>query len=852
MEKRKNYDNIIITKDSPLVVGKATDTMHYGTVYLEEGAYIELRAGQKFTIEELQPLSCIANSENTTFAKYPTISRYEKIRDWTDYDIIVTTIPGTDGERGDKGGSGGGCGERGENGTNGTEELRTTFSLVINELGRNITVLSIGGEGGNGGNGGSGGNGWNGTSPSDPGTIGGNGGKGGNGGNASNAVKMLFVHWDSEDGYTLKTECKAAPGGIGGKGGSTGANGKYYDGADKPKEGLPGRNGCDGLSGKWTRIKLQKYKSIPSIGLFDHIALEQEFKGSMELDFSNTRHAKAFLNYYGGEEFLSAKYPKFYHAYLRTVQAAKEGSLEETSPDGTIPLNFGVTALDSGNPKMHGNDGLMTNKEALTLDVFNYTVIHDADPTNSFVTGEICIKEGDSETILESFALTSENELDYYFSTWPLDYVGLDGIMMQEKSTRTITNQDATLSAQIAKTEAILVNGLNDVVSNITINTPKSNKNNNPLIYLYDRSAASGENSDKDYSKDQVQYHDSDNTVNTLLGISGSITFNPDAGVTALCGYAMNTDTNNRKLFVSGKGAAEYNYKPEEMASFFHPAASPKNPSTNLTVQFQFPDDWRCRLSKNVYDNGAKSVIVDLVFSFYYKIRLKDPKTGKLQDFDMPITIKSLSSLPDQKQYYTSSNSTNVFIPPIKIRWGCFAADTLILMADGTEKMICEIKKDDMVSTPTGSKPVLELYYGTEKSLVCIEATNGKKLLVTKDHPVLSGRGAIRAMHLTSDDELLCSDNTPFNISAIYEIDYEEEQEVYNLEVEGGIVYANGFLAGEFETQNDLTKITESELFKEYGVIVPGMEKDEKLRVEAREVFEELKQLCNERFGVKL
>lgn len=847
--KQEMYENIYITKDAPLIIRDSTAAMHYNNVYLEEGAYIEIRIGERFIIENLQSADDIKGTITKKFVPYSSLLKGEKKMEWNGYDIIITSLSGVSGTRGDGGGQGGGVGERGKNGTSSEQEKRKTFDLQLKHIEKDVKVLSIGGQGGDGGNGGNGGNGWNGTSKEDAGTIGGNGGNGGNAGNASDAIQNVYVQWNPLDNHKVTVECQKARGGIKGKGGKAGKSGEFYKGLKQPMDGSDGQDGKDGKAGNYHQINKSTLKANSLINILPETLQNND---TINLDFADQVQARAFADKFGGEEYLSKNYPQFYRAYLKTVQAAKEGKLSREQSDGTCSPNLLVSAMDSM-VKQNNRSNNMINDKNTMLEVGYTTRTHDASTSFCYVTEEIYIIQDDkSKTLLENCAYTyNDKEIEHTCITEPLDYAGLDGVVLQGISTREFITNDGYLGAQIKSTETILVNGMNSLIQNITIDKPKSNYNNNPLIFLYNRSASSGENKDYDYNENQVDYHSEDNTVNTLIGISGEVTFSSKAGVTALCGYSMKSDTDNRNLLVNNTGAAHYNYTPNELAGFFTPAASEEAPVRDtLTVKFDFPDDWKCRLDKNVYDSGAKSVNSDLLFSFYYKVEITDETTGAKGYYNIPITIKSKSNLQPNEKYYTSENQTNVYIPPINIRWGCFAADTLIKTPNHTHKKICELIAGDMVMTPMGEQPIIEIYHGMEKILVSIETINGCKTKVTKDHPILTKRGVIRAENLRSDDMIKVENGSYAAISKVYEIEYEEKQPVYNIEVQGGLVYADGFLSGEFGTQNDLTSIKSNPVFDEYGVMISMEEEEAVLSEETKGVIEEMKALLQEQFGL--
>ena len=112
----------------------------------------------------------------------------------------------------------------------------------------------------------------------------------------------------------------------------------------------------------------------------------------------------------------------------------------------------------------------------------------------------------------------------------------------------------------------------------------------------------------------------------------------------------------------------------------------------------------------------------------------------------------------------------------------CLDKDTMVLMADGTEKKISDVKEGEKVYTYnrlTNEKEIHEVeyvYHGLSKGekLYSLEMEDGTTLKITGNHKVLTQRGWVRV------DELNCDDNT--RIKNITEIGVADE-EVYNLRI---------------------------------------------------------------------
>ncbi|MCL2718010.1 MAG: hypothetical protein FWE14_04440 [Lachnospiraceae bacterium] len=242
---KNDLPNIIITRDAPLIIKDPYSVMHYGTILMDIGAYIEIRAGARFQIEKLAYYNNSANLPVS--ASYPSLAENEILAE-RNHHIILTGSLGGNGAKGNNGTDWGEHGGRGIDGKSGGN-APANFTLTVKELKFDVTVLSVGGDGGDGGNGGDGANGYDGESSTKPGGIGGNGGNGGAGGRGGNAAQMVTVRYASKNNFEPSVECAASSGGRGGLGGRPGRNGKYYAGTAQPKEGSDGNYGISGNPG---------------------------------------------------------------------------------------------------------------------------------------------------------------------------------------------------------------------------------------------------------------------------------------------------------------------------------------------------------------------------------------------------------------------------------------------------------------------------------------------------------------------------------------------------------------------------------------------------------------------------
>lgn len=127
----------------------------------------------------------------------------------------------------------------------------------------------------------------------------------------------------------------------------------------------------------------------------------------------------------------------------------------------------------------------------------------------------------------------------------------------------------------------------------------------------------------------------------------------------------------------------------------------------------------------------------------------------------------------DVKRWYEENMSPDVidFEDPNpyqvyeKARWAgifqCVDERTQVLMHDGSRVEIKDVNVGDQVATYDETRKcvttssVTQTYDQGEKECIELEFDNGKKLVCTIDHPVLTQRGWIQAGELTDQDEVV-------------------------------------------------------------------------------------------------
>lgn len=173
------------------------------------------------------------------------------------------------------------------------------------------------------------------------------------------------------------------------------------------------------------------------------------------------------------------------------------------------------------------------------------------------------------------------------------------------------------------------------------------------------------------------------------------------------------------------------------------------------------------------------------------------------KNIDNPKKCKVLMSAPEDNTVFTCRTAD-----------GCFAEDTLIRMADGTERKVTELRKGDLVWNPVTSAPgkVLRLTVGPEEKPMLRFVVNGKAVDVTTGHPFMTTSGWKKAQDLRLNDMVKSSFGSFAAVESIEALPVGAElPNVYNLAVDGPqdddhFVMANGVVTGDLFVQERIGK----------------------------------------------
>lgn len=136
-------------------------------------------------------------------------------------------------------------------------------------------------------------------------------------------------------------------------------------------------------------------------------------------------------------------------------------------------------------------------------------------------------------------------------------------------------------------------------------------------------------------------------------------------------------------------------------------------------------------------------------------------------DLDFNLTFQvTVSGLPQTAQVRVTSLPTVVganppsnvgVVAPIKFVWGCVAAGTPVTLADGRTLAIERVAVGERVLGPDGRALVVrETWTGREtKPVVRLSLADGRSVVLTDEHPVLTPGGTRLARDLAAGDQVL-------------------------------------------------------------------------------------------------
>ncbi|MDR2547862.1 MAG: hypothetical protein LBC96_10270 [Lachnospiraceae bacterium] len=738
----------------------------------------------------------------------------------TDFEFLVT---GKDGED-----AGYGSDENGEDGEAGGK-VKITVSNLIGD----VHIKASGGIGGSGGKG----------------SNGENGGDGGNGGNGGDGAIVEFHYHREDRGSWSYAFFHSNEGGFGGKGGSGGkCTGTHGSGGESEASGTKGAKygdgGDGGINGKPGSITIFH----PDGGICIN-NIEQDYQGSLVgitmLDLGCDRDLRIYLKGLGGEHNLR-NFPHIRESIKKTREQSRKkksdtanetitGRISQVEARGVGNINVDSNNLDtifnhySFNATIHTtivNSSTVVTEEATALEPIGYMIIAS-------------MKEVKTEALLHKVTHFGDK------GDWrSLDFIETDVYPYQKIAGKTyyisamITYEmaDGSLRTASMTSNNIIVEKAAHVsyLNQITINDPrwKGSKKGGEIMFLYGRHT----NTLKSY--ESADYHGGDYLKNkfdggklrTIMPITGKITLvNHDkfeivgAKIEPYKSSEGHFDPSFLEYNVSSSRKTIATHRPDlgkdKLGEALEKNKAVVFNTADTSVSFDLklppktsdmsPYDWECNISGGFLDNSSHKCY--LCGCFVLSIEHK-PRLGSTTS-TYGINIFSDDKPPaSQSQFFVgATGSTTVYIPPILIYWGCHAADTLIMMADGSQKRADNIRIGDQLSVYGGKTlTIADILTGNDTEILSITTTDGRNIKVSNGHAmkmddaVVSDGVRVIAAKLKPGDRLM----TPGGIcevALVSVLPYDDM--VYNFifmdEDEPNYIEANGFWSGDFYAQNE-------------------------------------------------
>lgn len=165
-------------------------------------------------------------------------------------------------------------------------------------------------------------------------------------------------------------------------------------------------------------------------------------------------------------------------------------------------------------------------------------------------------------------------------------------------------------------------------------------------------------------------------------------------------------------------------------------------------------------------------------------------------------------------RFFSKHNTACWTCAPVRLG-GCFVPETMIKLADGTEKAIEDLKAGDVVYNPVTKvnvaiKSILE---SAESDPIVSVVTQDGSIEVTQSHPMVTDRGIVKASELYVGDRVLTESGEYFEVQNISELPVSYSQRVLNIILDSDsedsndhMVLADGIVTGDLIVQRQLAE----------------------------------------------
>ena len=494
------------------------------------------------------------------------------------------------------------------------------------------------------------------------------------------------------------------------------------------------------------------------------------------LDFNNPIHDEYFCLQLGGETYFQNELQELYACYLNTKELQKKNPemVNVGERDAFKDAAQIVYAYQDEKHILHFK-GITALKHAVYHISERIHIYHDADlivatgrvtPNTHFTKYEF--EWENTEEKYQSGKITYD-----YFSMW-------------------YSKEDNYLRAVIYSSDEEISEDANGCVDSISMKNPvhKQTDPNGEIVVCYNRTPSRGEYIDYDYSE---AYDPQSHKQQLFLEVDGEVFL---SDVFQEFQWIDMTRFVLKLYCESGVASYSTEGRVEAIRNSFQ--------KTDKGFSFHLDKDW-----KGIVPAARLPIVEDVEFLMRVPFMTNKGTASILID----------STLSPQK-----ISGDKICISKFHLLWGCVSGDTRVLMADGFEKQIRDIRIGDRVLTKDyAMAEVCDILVGMEEQLWHIETAQGHTINCSKDHPMYTEAGVKLAETLCGDDKLLNENLDYEEIVAMYPVQGERVYSIM-LRNEGNWIITNGLFSGDFTEQNKILYMKEKEV-KQY----PKTEELEKL-----------------------
>lgn len=541
----------------------------------------------------------------------------------------------------------------------------------------------------------------------------------------------------------------------------------------------------------------------------------EENGGVYWVNMADPEEAEFVLQRMGGRKLLEEKYPLMYQTYCKTVECARQSN--ETKLDDKVSITPNTSYLKSGTgTKFEGAvSGFACDTAIKTEDIgvvaprpwqnvsVTLTIEDKDDPARPpFASVTRCHR--DINTFCDDISTQSEVAESIVEKTNLCLVTEFQGI-----------DQDGQLHTAFMQGD--YVNHAEDggikIVDRIVLDDPKYKNagKNNPIIMLYGRDATQNPDyKNADYVggeyKDNNGGAKGDESLKTLMPIKGTIVFKKGFEFKGLTDPAektmyrpvinMNSSEIARYYQDEWKGDDPQRKMYNAIKDCFKADKDAKN-VCNFDLKIDGSVDWKA----DVKDAGrlTDNRVLDYKVNAAFRLDVSD---GQLTH--QVVLIVQYTDDPTVDLYYTDNGDSTVYIPAVRVYWGCMAKDSRIRTPEG-EKPVSEIEPGDKIMTVDGGcVTVAQVLSSKEDEIYRIKTDKGS-IGLTGGHPILlKGGDEKRASDLQKGDLLMMWEQETARVLEVCPENYNDD--VYNLLIQesedGTFLFANGFAVGDTAAQN--------------------------------------------------